>query len=68
MVNSVAHPSSCSISSHQTMGEPLMREVIRDYCQSMLVNAPPQGEDLLAAFKPRGYSECIVIAGGEDRK
>uniref|UniRef100_A0A668A7X2 Gigaxonin n=1 Tax=Myripristis murdjan TaxID=586833 RepID=A0A668A7X2_9TELE len=52
----------------QTMGEPLMREVIRDYCQSMLVNAPPQGEDLLAAFKPRGYSECIVIAGGEDRK
>ncbi|XP_060892366.1 gigaxonin [Labrus mixtus] len=52
----------------QAMGEPLMREVIRDYCQSVLSDGPLQGEAMLAAFKPRGYSECIVIAGGEDRK
>ncbi|XP_056137429.1 gigaxonin-like [Lampris incognitus] len=52
----------------QAMGEPLMREVIRDYCQPALGGPQPQGEALFAAFKPRGYSECIVIAGGEDRK
>ncbi|XP_022611798.1 gigaxonin [Seriola lalandi dorsalis] len=52
----------------QAMGEPLMREVIREYCQPMLGDSQLQGEALLAAFKPRGYSECIVIAGGEDRK
>ncbi|KAK5928658.1 gigaxonin isoform X1 [Pseudochaenichthys georgianus] len=52
----------------QAMGEPLMREVIREYCQQVLGGDPLQGEALLAAFKPRGYSECIVIAGGEDRK
>ncbi|XP_034051732.1 gigaxonin isoform X2 [Gymnodraco acuticeps] len=52
----------------QAMGEPLMREVIREYCQQVLGGGPLQGEALLAAFKPRGYSECIVIAGGEDRK
>ncbi|GLD71521.1 gigaxonin isoform X1, partial [Lates japonicus] len=51
----------------QAMGEPLMREVIREYCQSVLGDGQLQGEALLAAFKPRGYSECIVIAGGEDR-
>lgn len=45
-----------------------MREVIRDYCQSVMSDGQLQGEALLAAFKPRGYSECIVIAGGEDRK
>ncbi|XP_039988095.1 gigaxonin isoform X5 [Xiphias gladius] len=52
----------------QAMGEPLMREVITEYCQPMLGDGQLQGEALLAAFKPRGYSECIVIAGGEDRK
>ncbi|KAF7658041.1 hypothetical protein LDENG_00018380 [Lucifuga dentata] len=52
----------------QGLGEPLMREVIREHCQPVLVSAQLQGEALLAAFKPRGYSECIVIAGGEDRK
>ncbi|XP_075994440.1 gigaxonin, partial [Genypterus blacodes] len=52
----------------QALGEPLMREVIRDYCQSVLGGDQLQGEALLAAFKPRGYSECIIIAGGEDRK
>uniref|UniRef100_A0A3B4WP70 Gigaxonin n=1 Tax=Seriola lalandi dorsalis TaxID=1841481 RepID=A0A3B4WP70_SERLL len=52
----------------RAMGEPLMREVIREYCQPMLGDSQLQGEALLAAFKPRGYSECIVIAGGEDRK
>ncbi|XP_067356827.1 gigaxonin isoform X2 [Channa argus] len=52
----------------QAMGEPLMREVIREYCQAFLEAGQPHGADLLAAFKPRGYSECIVIVGGEDRK
>ncbi|XP_072292005.1 gigaxonin [Eucyclogobius newberryi] len=52
----------------QAMGEPLMREVVRDHCQSVLGAGQLQGEALLASFKPRGYSECIVIAGGEDRK
>lgn len=54
--------------SHQVMGEPLMREVIREHCQTILEGGPLQGEALLASFKPRGYSECIVVAGGEDRK
>ncbi|KAM8891983.1 gigaxonin isoform 1-T2 [Spinachia spinachia] len=52
----------------QAVGEPLMREVIREYCQHVLADGPLQGEAMLAAFKPRGYSECIVIAGGEERK
>ncbi|KAJ0029489.1 hypothetical protein NQD34_004486 [Periophthalmus magnuspinnatus] len=42
-------------------------EVVRDYCQSVIGAGQLQGEALLASFKPRGYSECIVIAGGEDR-
>lgn len=54
--------------SHQAMGEPLMREVIREHCQAVLGQGQLHGEDMLAAFKPRGYSECIVVAGGEDRK
>lgn len=58
----------CWMVSHQAMGEPLMREVIREYCQPVLRAGQLQGEALLAAFKPRGYSECIVISGGEDRK
>ncbi|XP_013886362.1 gigaxonin [Austrofundulus limnaeus] len=52
----------------QSMGEPLMREVIREFCQKVLTDGPLQGEAMLTAFKPRGYSECIVIAGGEDRR
>ncbi|KAM4618988.1 gigaxonin isoform 2-T2 [Polymixia lowei] len=52
----------------RAMGEPLMREVIRDFCQLTSGDAQLQGEAMLAAFKPRGYSECIVIAGGEERK
>ncbi|KAM6946111.1 gigaxonin [Aplochiton taeniatus] len=51
----------------QSMGEPLMREVIREFCQVPLGGVQPQGEALLAAFKPRGYSECIVTVGGEER-
>ena len=66
--NSVANVIVCRMVSPQAMGEPLMREVIREYCQEALADSPLQGEALLAAFKPRGYSECIVIAGGEDRK
>uniref|UniRef100_A0AAQ4RL32 BTB domain-containing protein n=1 Tax=Gasterosteus aculeatus aculeatus TaxID=481459 RepID=A0AAQ4RL32_GASAC len=52
----------------QAVGEPLTREVITEHCQQVLSDGPLQGEAMLAAFKPRGYSECIVIAGGEDRK
>ncbi|XP_029951948.1 LOW QUALITY PROTEIN: gigaxonin [Salarias fasciatus] len=52
----------------QMLGEPLMREVIRDFCQAVLSQGQLRGEAMLAAFKPRGYSECIVIAGGEDRQ
>ncbi|XP_015244417.1 gigaxonin [Cyprinodon tularosa] len=52
----------------QTMGEPLMREVIREFCQKVMTDRPPQGEAMLTTFKPRGYSECIVIVGGEDRR
>uniref|UniRef100_A0A8C7N9X9 Gigaxonin n=1 Tax=Oncorhynchus kisutch TaxID=8019 RepID=A0A8C7N9X9_ONCKI len=51
----------------QVLGEPLMREVIREYCNAPLGGAALQGEALLAAFKPRGYSECIVTVGGEER-
>ncbi|XP_056908807.1 gigaxonin isoform X1 [Takifugu flavidus] len=52
----------------QALGEPLMREVIRDHCQPVLERGQLHGEALLATFKPRGYSECIVIVGGEDRQ
>lgn len=52
----------------QMLGEPLMREVIGSYCMETLRGAEQQGEALLAAFKPRGYSECIVTVGGEERK
>ncbi|KAG7333394.1 hypothetical protein KOW79_003529 [Hemibagrus wyckioides] len=51
----------------QMVGDPLMREVIGECCMESLRGAAQQGEALLAAFKPRGYSECIVVAGGEDR-
>ncbi len=68
LLNSLTNLIVRCIVSHQAMGEPLMREVIREYCQPVLGDGQLQGEALLAAFKPRGYSECIVIAGGEDRK
>lgn len=58
----------CGVLSLQALGEPLMREVVGNYCQSVMGAGQLQGEALLASFKPRGYSECIVIAGGEDRK
>ncbi|KAL0968213.1 hypothetical protein UPYG_G00263900 [Umbra pygmaea] len=51
----------------QVLGEPLMREVIMEYCNGPLGGAPLQGKALLAAFKPRGYSECIVTVGGEEK-
>ncbi|XP_017321055.1 gigaxonin isoform X2 [Ictalurus punctatus] len=51
----------------QMVGDPLMREVIGECCMESLRGAAQHGEALLAAFKPRGYSECIVVAGGEDR-
>lgn len=53
---------------HQAMGEPLMREVIREHCQPVLARGQLHGEALLANFKPRGYSECIVVVGGENRQ
>ncbi|XP_029109122.1 gigaxonin isoform X2 [Scleropages formosus] len=51
----------------QMLGEPMMREVIRECCHDQLLRVPQQGEALLASFKPRGYSECIIIVGGENR-
>lgn len=51
----------------QMLGDSLMREVIRNYCMESLGGAAQHGEALLAAFKPRGYSECIVTVGGEER-
>ncbi|XP_051513116.1 gigaxonin-like isoform X2 [Myxocyprinus asiaticus] len=51
----------------QMLGDSLMREVIGKCCMESLGGAEQQGEALLAAFKPRGYSECIVIVGGEER-
>ncbi|XP_051580040.1 gigaxonin-like [Myxocyprinus asiaticus] len=51
----------------QMLRDSLMREVIGKCCMESLGGADQQGEALLAAFKPRGYSECIVIVGGEER-
>ncbi|XP_063053754.1 gigaxonin [Engraulis encrasicolus] len=51
----------------QMMADPLMREVIGECCSDALAGNSQQGEAMLAAFKPRGYSECIVTVGGEDR-
>ncbi|XP_078526316.1 gigaxonin [Lissotriton helveticus] len=48
------------------MNEPLVREIIKE-CSNIPLSQPQQGEALLASFKPRGYSECIVTVGGEDR-
>ncbi|XP_053556654.1 gigaxonin [Bombina bombina] len=50
----------------QMMNEPLVREMVRE-CSNIPLNQALQGEAMLASFKPRGYSECIVTAGGEER-
>ncbi|MEE6499919.1 hypothetical protein FKM82_003636 [Ascaphus truei] len=50
----------------QMLNEPLVREIIRE-CSNIPLSQPQQGEAQLASFKPRGYSECIVTAGGEER-
>ncbi|XP_063293296.1 gigaxonin [Pelobates fuscus] len=50
----------------QMLNEPLVREMVRE-CSNIPLSQPQQGEAVLASFKPRGYSECIVTAGGEER-
>uniref|UniRef100_A0ABM5EUV8 Gigaxonin isoform X2 n=1 Tax=Pogona vitticeps TaxID=103695 RepID=A0ABM5EUV8_9SAUR len=51
----------------QMMREPLVREIVRE-CSNIPLTSPQQGgEAMLASFKPRGYSECIVTVGGEER-
>ncbi|XP_030058516.1 gigaxonin [Microcaecilia unicolor] len=50
----------------QMMSEPLAREIVKE-CSNIPLSQPQQGEALLASFKPRGYSECIVTVGGEER-
>ncbi|XP_018410884.1 PREDICTED: gigaxonin [Nanorana parkeri] len=50
----------------QMLNEPLVREMIRE-CTNIPLSQPQQGEAVLASFKPRGYSECIVTVGGEER-
>nr|AAH80381.1 MGC81691 protein [Xenopus laevis] len=46
--------------------EPLVREMVRE-CSNIPLSQPQLGEAVLASFKPRGYSECIVTVGGEER-
>nr|CAJ83337.1 giant axonal neuropathy (gigaxonin) [Xenopus tropicalis] len=46
--------------------EPLVREMVRE-CSNIPLSQPQHGEAVLASFKPRGYSECIVTVGGEER-
>lgn len=50
----------------QMMSEPLVREIVKE-CNNIPLTPPQQGEAMLASFKPRGYSECIVTVGGEER-
>uniref|UniRef100_A0A8C5N4I7 Gigaxonin n=1 Tax=Leptobrachium leishanense TaxID=445787 RepID=A0A8C5N4I7_9ANUR len=50
----------------QMLNEPLVREMVRE-CSNIPLSQSMQGEAVLASFKPRGYSECIVTAGGEER-
>ncbi|XP_032087343.1 gigaxonin [Thamnophis elegans] len=50
----------------QMMNEPLVREIVKE-CNNIPLTPPQQEEALLASFKPRGYSECIVTVGGEER-
>ncbi|MBN3315159.1 GAN protein, partial [Atractosteus spatula] len=49
----------------QMLSDPLVRDIIRE-CNNIPLS-PHHGEALLATFKPRGYSECIITLGGEDR-
>ncbi|KAL7978829.1 hypothetical protein Chor_013318 [Crotalus horridus] len=50
----------------QMMNEPLVREIVKE-CNNIPLTPPQQEEAMLASFKPRGYSECIVTIGGEER-
>ncbi|KAG2469752.1 GAN protein, partial [Polypterus senegalus] len=50
----------------QMIRDPLVRDIVRE-CNNIPLSPQQQGEALLAAFKPRGYSECIITVGGEDR-
>ncbi|XP_029418154.1 gigaxonin isoform X2 [Nannospalax galili] len=50
----------------QMLNEPLVREIVKE-CSNIPLSQPQQGEAMLANFKPRGYSECIVTIGGEER-
>ncbi|ETE70237.1 Gigaxonin, partial [Ophiophagus hannah] len=50
----------------QMMNEPLVREIVKE-CNNIPLTPPQQEEAMLASFKPRGYSECIVTVGGEER-
>lgn len=44
----------------------MVREIVKE-CSNIPLSQPQQGEAMLASFKPRGYSECIVTVGGEER-
>ncbi|MBN3298232.1 GAN protein, partial [Amia calva] len=50
----------------QMLSDPLVRDIIRE-CNNIPLSPLHHGEALLATFKPRGYSECIITLGGEDR-
>ncbi|XP_078473793.1 gigaxonin [Lampetra fluviatilis] len=49
----------------QMLREPLVRVIIQE-CAIPLTETR-SGEALLSSFRPRGYSECIVTVGGEER-
>lgn len=50
----------------QMMADPLVRDIIRE-CNNIPLSPTQHGENQLATFKPRGYSECIITLGGEER-
>ncbi|XP_043937727.1 gigaxonin isoform X2 [Protopterus annectens] len=56
----------CSYIREQMKSDPLVREIVRE-CNNIPLVQPQQDAALLDSFKPRGYSECIVTVGGEDR-
>ncbi|XP_032891654.1 gigaxonin [Amblyraja radiata] len=49
----------------QMLSEPVVREIVKE-CTNIPLSQR-EGEAQLATFKPRGYSECIVTVGGEER-
>uniref|UniRef100_UPI00398E409E gigaxonin isoform X1 n=1 Tax=Pristiophorus japonicus TaxID=55135 RepID=UPI00398E409E len=49
----------------QMLNEPVVREIVKE-CTNIPLSQR-EGEAQLATFKPRGYSECIVTVGGEER-